>query len=262
MRIVSLRRGLVHTLDVTPAGSKAAAARALGARVDALDWAEIGAELDEHGHARLTKLLTANECGALERLYDVGAHFRKTVDMERHRFGRGSYRYFERPLPAAVESLRRAFYPHLARIANRWQQRLGSDERFERTLTAFLRRCAAAGQRKPTPLLLRYQARGFNCLHRDLYGAVAFPLQVTVCLSRPDTDFRGGEFLLMEGRPRQQSRGAAIALRQGEAVIFPTRERPVESARGWSRAQLRHGLSAVHAGQRLAMGIIFHDAES
>jgi hypothetical protein len=193
-------------------------------------------------------------------LYGDDRRFRKTIDMERQRFGRGEYRYFARPLPAEVESLRRAFYPPLARIANAWQERLGAEERFERSLAAFLRRCAVSGQQRPTPLLLRYGPEGFNCLHRDLYGDIAFPLQVAICLSRPAHDFQGGEFLLTEGRPRQQSRGEAIALDQGEAIIFPTRERPVEGARGWLRAQLRHGVSRLHSGERFTLGIIFHDA--
>jgi hypothetical protein len=236
-----------------------AKAAGLAGRVAALDWEGVGRELDRLGHARLPKLLTPSECRALARLYPDDARFRKTVDMERHRFGRGEYRYFARPLPAPVASLRRSLYPHLARIANRWQARLGG-ERFERTLAAFLRRCAAAGQQRPTPLLLRYRAEGFNNLHQDLYGSVAFPLQVAICLSRPERDFRGGEFLLLENRPRQQSRAEVIALEQGEAVVFPTRERPVEGARGWLRAGMRHGVSRLHQGERLTLGIIFHDA--
>jgi hypothetical protein len=231
-------------------------------RADAIDWEAVSRELDEWGHARVPRLLSAGECGALSQLYGRDSLFRKTVDMERHRFGVGQYRYFERPLPEPVEVLRRALYPPLARIANRWQQRLGARERYPPTLAAFLRRCAAAGQRRPTPLLLRYRAGGYNCLHRDLYGRIAFPLQVAICLSGPERDFRGGEFLLVENRARQQSRGDAIALRRGEAVVFPTRERPVASARGWSRAQVRHGVSRLHSGERLTLGIIFHDAET
>jgi hypothetical protein len=237
-----------------------AAGRDLEARIHAFDWAEAARSLDRVGHARLPKLLSSLECRALVQLYGDDERYRKTVDMERHRFGRGEYRYFARPLPAEVETLRRAFYPHLARIANGWQTRLGSEERFERSLAAFLRRCHGSGQERPTPLLLRYEAEGFNCLHQDLYGAVAFPLQVAICLSRPERDFRGGEFLLMEGRPRQQSRAEAIALTQGEAIVFPTRERPVEGARGWLRAQMRHGVSRLLEGERLTLGIIFHDA--
>lgn len=261
-RIVSPPARLVHTPRVVARDAEVGEAGALRARVDALAWAEIGRDLDAIGHARVPELLTTDECVALADLFGEDARFRKTVDMQRHRFGVGAYRYFNRPLPAPVEALRRACYPHLARIANDWQQRLGSSERFEGTLPAFLARCAAAGQRQPTPLLLRYEAGGFNCLHQDLYGAVAFPLQLAIGLSRPDRDFRGGEFLLVEGRARQQSRGEVIALRQGEAAVFPTRERPVESARGTSRAQVRHGISRLHAGIRVTLGIIFHDAES
>ena len=230
--------------------------------MEAFDWQAIARALDEDGCARVPKLLTSGECDALARLYDRSGRFRKTVDMQRHRFGVGEYRYFERPLPEPVEELRRSLYPPLARIANRWQQRLGAPERYPRTLAAFLRRCATAGQRRPTPLLLRYRTGGYNCLHRDLYGRVAFPLQVAICLSHPERDFRGGEFLLVENRARQQSRGEVVALQQGEAVVFPTRERPVASARGWSRAQVRHGVSSLVSGERRALGIIFHDAET
>jgi hypothetical protein len=227
-----------------------------------IDWEDVARRLDERGHARVPGLLASGECAALARLYARDERFRKTVDMERHRFGRGEYRYFERPLPGPVQALRCALYPPLARIANRWQQRLGAPERYPRSLAAFLRRCAEAGQQRPTPLLLRYRTGDYNCLHRDLYGRIAFPLQVAIGLSRPERDFRGGEFLLVENRARQQSRGEAIALDQGEAVVFPTRERPVESARGWSRAEVRHGVSRLHAGERLTLGIIFHDAET
>ena len=229
-------------------------------RVDALDWAGLRDALDEVGHARIPSALTARECGALARLYSDDARFRKTVCMERHRFGLGEYRYFGRPLPDLVEALRAAFHPHLARVANEWESRLGTETRYETSQRAFARRCRAAGQERPTPLLLRYEAGGYNCLHQDLYGEVAFPLQVAICLSRRDSDFRGGEVLLVEQRPRQQSRGDAIALDRGEAVIFPTRERPVKGARGWYRATVRHGVSRLHEGERLTLGVIFHDA--
>jgi hypothetical protein len=239
-----------------PAGD----AGALAARLRAVDWAGVHAELDQHGHARIPGLLDPAQCRMLAALYPHDERFRSTVDMARHRFGRGEYRYFARPLPPEVEALRRGLYPPLARVANAWQERLGDATRYERALDGFLRRCRRAGQTRPTPLLLRYRADGFNCLHRDLYGSVAFPLQVTVLLSRPGQDFDGGEFLLVEQRPRQQSRGDAIALRQGEAIVFPTRERPVAGARSVLRAQLRHGVSRVHRGERVALGIIFHDA--
>ena len=230
--------------------------------VSRIDWARLEADLDTGGHARVPGLLTARECGALARLYPEPRHFRKKVDLAQHRFGDGGdYQYFAHPLPARVAQLRTALYPGLARIANRWQRTLGSEERFPRSLRRFLEQCHAAGQERPTPLLLRYDAGGYNRLHQDLYGAVAFPLQVTVLLSNPELDFAGGEFLLVEHRARMQSRGDAIALRRGEAVVFPTRERPVLAARGVSRAQVRHGMSRLLSGTRLTLGIIFHDAK-
>jgi hypothetical protein len=180
--------------------------------------------------------------------------------MDAHRFGSGEYRYLRDPLPPLVAGLRRALYARLAPIANAWQQRLAAPERFESTHARFRARCHAAGQSRPTPLLLRYTAGGFNNLHQDLYGPIAFPLQVTVQLSRPGADFEGGEFLLVEQRPRQQSRGSAVALERGEAIVFATRERPVDGARGVYRAALRHGVSPLRSGRRTTLGIIFHDA--
>ncbi len=234
--------------------------RALRGRVAAIDWGRVHADLDACGHARIPKLLGPAECRELAALYSRDALFRSTISMERFRFGRGEYRYFARPLPRLVEALRTLLHAPLAAIANAWQERLGAPERFELLPRAFLRRCHAAGQTRPTPLLLRYAAGGFNCLHQDVYGPVAFPLQVTLLLSRPGLDFEGGEFLLIVQRPRQQSRGEAVALAQGEAIVFPTRERPVAGARGAYRALLRHGVSTLHAGSRTALGIIFHDA--
>lgn len=224
-----------------------------------IDWERVREDLDAWGFARIPGLVGARECRALSALYESDDRFRKTVSMERHRFGAGEYRYLRYPLPPAVEGLRRSLYPPLARIANGWQQRLRLPERFEPTLAGFLRRCREAGQTRPTPLLLRYGPGGFNNLHQDLYGAVAFPLQLTVLLSDPE-DFDGGEFLLVEQRPRQQSRGSAIALARGEGIVFATRERPVEGARGSFRAVLRHGVSPLRAGHRTALGVIFHDA--
>jgi hypothetical protein len=233
---------------------------ALRDRFAAIDWERVRAELDERGHARIPELLDAERCAELAALYSEDGRFRSTISMERFRFGRGEYRYFAQPLPVSVETLRTELYPPLARIANEWQQRLGAKPRFEPSLARFLRRCHAAGQKRPTPLLLRYHAGDFNCLHQDLYGTIAFPLQLTVQLARPRRDFEGGEFLLVEQRPRQQSRGEAVALEQGEAIVFPTRERPVAGTRGVYRAQMRHGVSTVRAGERTALGIIFHDA--
>ncbi len=229
-------------------------------RVARIDWPSVSDSLAERGFARVGRLLTARECASLAALFDVDERFRSTVEMARHRFGEGRYRYFDEPLPAAVAALRRALYPPLAAIANRWGKALGGTLRFPASLGAFLAICHREGQTRPTPLLLRYGPGGFNCLHQDLYGRIAFPLQATVLLSEPEHDFRGGEFLLVEQRPRQQSRGTAIALARGEGVVFPNAARPVEGARGVYRAQHRHGVSEVREGVRDALGIIFHDA--
>jgi hypothetical protein len=226
----------------------------------ATDWKRVADGLDRWGFARIPGVLGARECAQLAALYPRDEAFRKTISMDVHRFGSGEYRYFNYPLPARVQQLRAALYPKLARIANAWQERLGDPVRFEPTLAGFLRRCHAQGQQRPTPLLLHYEAGGFNNLHQDLYGPIAFPLQVTIQLSRPGLDFDGGEFLLVEQRPRQQSRGSAIALAHGEAIVFATRERPVDGARGVYRAALRHGVSPLRAGSRTTLGIIFHDA--
>jgi hypothetical protein len=250
-----------------PAGTTGRGGR--GGPAEGLDWASVEHQLDERGHARIPRLLGARECAALARLYDDETRFRAFVDMGAHRFGEGDYRYFARPLPRRIQQLRRALYPPLAAIANRWSQRLGESRRFPARLAAFLEECAAAGQTRPTPLLLRYGEGGFNHLHQDRYGEVAFPLQVAVLLTRSPIDeqrdgrpaaFRGGEFLLVEQRPRQQSRGEAIGLARGEAIVFPNAERPVQGTRGPVRARVRHGVSRVHSGRRQALGLIFHDA--
>lgn len=229
-------------------------------RVAELDWDSIARDLDERGYAQTPPLLSPRDCDALVALYDQGS-FRSRVVMARHRFGEGEYQYFDYPLPPLIASMRTAFYPPLAQVANRWAEALGSVERFPAEHADFLSHCRAHGQCKPTPLILRYEAGGYNCLHQDLYGKVAFPLQVVFLLSRPGDDFTGGEFLLLEQRPRAQSRGEAIAFGQGEAVLFTTRERPVAGTRGFYRVNMRHGLSRVRTGQRFSMGIIFHDAE-
>jgi hypothetical protein len=230
-------------------------------RVAGLDWDRIGRDLDRLGHARIPGLLRAAECRGLTRLYSQQERFRKVVSMERHRFGAGEYKYFAYPLPPLVTALRRAFHSRLAPIANGWQERLGEAERFPSSHSEFLAHCRAAGQERPTPLLLHYRSGGYNRLHQDLYGAVAFPLQLTCLLSRPGEDFGGGEFLLTEQRPRMQSRGEAVALERGEGIVFPTRARPVEGARGYHRAIMRHGVSRISAGERTTLGIIFHDAK-
>jgi hypothetical protein len=234
---------------------------AVATRLARLDWAAVARDLDARGHALTPPLLTAAECRRLGTLWEQRERFRSHVDMAQHRFGAGEYRYFAEPLPPVVAELRREAYARLASIANRWTEMVGGRDRFPDDLAAFVAFCAARGQRRPTPLLLRYTAGGYNCLHQDLYGAVAFPLQLTLLLSRPGVDFTGGELLLVEQRPRAQSRGQAIVLAQGQAVIFPNRFRPVRGARGPYRVTVRHGVSDVHAGERRALGVIFHDAE-
>jgi hypothetical protein len=233
----------------------------IAARLADLDWTAIERSLWEWGYARTPPVLTPDECAGLIAMYDDDARFRSRVDMARYRFGLGEYKYFAAPLPEPVAALREGLFPHLAPVANRWMERLGAPERYPATLAGLGRLCARHGQSKPTPLLLHYTAGGYNCLHQDLYGAVAFPLQATVLLSDPATDFTGGEFLLVEQRPRAQSAGHVVPLRQGEGVIFATRHRPARGARGWYRAQLRHGVSEVRSGERYTLGVIFHDAE-
>lgn len=232
----------------------------IAARVARCDWAAAGEALEARGHARLPRLLTAGECRAADLLWEQRERFRSHVDMARHRFGEGAYRYFASPLPPLVAALRRHLYPPLAGVANLWAERLVSEERYPPTLKGFLARCHRREQRRPTPLLLRYEAGGYNCLHQDLYGPIAFPLQVAILLSEPQRDFTGGELLLVEQRPRMQSRGEAISLARGEALIFPTRERPVAGKRGFSRSRMRHGVSTITSGRRSTLGIIFHDA--
>jgi len=228
--------------------------------LDAIDWQEVGRQLDDLGVARLPAVLDGRESDETAALYEDGSRFRKRVVMERLRFGAGEYQYFAAPLPPLVERLRETAYVPLARIANDWQKRLGRPARFPPSLAAFLRRCHRAGQRKPTPLLLRYEAGGYNRLHQDLYGALAFPLQMTFLLSRPGEDFDGGEMLFLEQRPREQSIGTAVALNRGDGVVFAVSDRPIRGARGWRRATLRHGVSRITSGRRATLGIIFHDA--
>jgi hypothetical protein len=201
------------------------------------------------------------ECRELIGLYGDDSRFRSHIDMARFRFGLGEYKYFANPLPAIVQELRSALYSHLAAIASRWMESLGSRERFSGQFQEFLKLCHRHGQKRPTPLLLRYTADGYNCLHQDIYGEVAFPLQVAFFLSRPGQDYTGGEFLLVEQRPRAQSRGEVIVPQQGEAVIFTTRYRPVRGARGYYRVNMRHGVSRIRSGERYTLGIIFHDAK-
>ena len=220
------------------------------------DWAAVAAGLDEHGSAVIDGLLSPEACRGLAASYDDPGLFRSRIVMARHGFGRGEYQYFGYPLPAPVAGLRAALYPPLAAIANRWH----GAARFPPAHEEFLARCHAAGQAKPTPLLLRYGPGDFNCLHQDLYGEHVFPFQVAVLLSAPGEDFTGGEFVLTEQRPRQQSRVEVVPLRQGDAVVFPVNERPVRGARGTYRVRMRHGVSRVRSGRRHTLGLIFHDA--
>jgi hypothetical protein len=234
----------------------------------ALEWPSIEASLDAQGFAKLPPILTAEECESLAGLYNDDALFRSRIDMARFRFGAGEYKYFAAPLPPLVHTLREELYTRLAPVANRWAAKMGREGQESRerpdlyppALDGFLRRCHAAGQTRPTPLLLSYATGGYNCLHQDIYGDVAFPLQVVFVLSRVGVDYSGGEFLLVEQRPRAQSRGHAIAVEQGGAVIFATRERPVAGTRGSYRVTMRHGVSTLTSGARMSLGIIFHDA--
>jgi len=229
-------------------------------RVAAFDWQQAATSLDERGYATTAALLTSEQCRELAALYEREEAFRSRVVMQRHGFGRGEYKYLRYPLPPVVETLRQAIYPQLAPIANRWHERLREDGRFPTTLGSYLEQCHMAGQERPTPLILKYEAGDYNCLHQDLYGPLVFPLQLTVLLSAPEADFSGGEFLLVEQRPRAQSRGEVVPLRQGEAVIFPVHHRPVEGTRGPYRVTMRHGVSRLRDGRRFTLGIIFHDA--
>ncbi len=234
--------------------------RELPERIAALDWPAIESDLDLHGCATLRALLTREECAELAACYPDGDRFRSTIVMARHGFGRGEYRYFAYPLPQPVATLRSELYARLAPIANRWHRALGNDARFPANHDAYLLRCRRAGQTRPTPLLLRYQAGDYNCLHQDLYGEHVFPLQATFLLSDPQRDFTGGQFVLTEQRPRRQSRAEVVSLDRGGAVIFPVRYRPAQGARGWHRVSLRHGVSRLMTGERYTLGIIFHDA--
>jgi len=224
------------------------------------DWRRIAAELDAQGWAILPGLLDQAACAATAMLYDQEGGFRSRVVMARHGFGRGEYRYFSYPLPPVVERLRTGLYPHLAPIANGWQERLGREAHFPDGHAAYVARCHKADQARPTPLLLRYGPGDYNCLHQDLYGAEVFPLQVAVLLSQPGEDFTGGEFVLTEQRPRQQSRAMVVPLAQGDGLVFAVNSRPVKGIPGDYQVKMRHGVSKLHSGQRHAMGIIFHDA--
>jgi uncharacterized protein len=229
-------------------------------RVEAADWVTIRSDLDSSGCALTGPLLTPAEASEIAALYPDTSRFRATVNMGRHRFGEGEYRYFAEPFPAAVVELKRALYPKLLPIVREWWTKLRRETPWPDTLDEWLAMCHAAGQRKQTPILLKYGAGDWNALHRDLYGELVFPLQVVINLNNPGVDHTGGEFLLYEQRPRAQSRGTAMLIPHGHGLVFTTRDRPVESARGWSAAPVRHGVSVVRSGQRFTLGLVFHDA--
>jgi uncharacterized protein len=232
----------------------------VGKRVQAIDWDATAVDLDARGSAVIAELISAHDCTTLASLYSRDELFRSRVVMSRHGFGQGEYKYFAYPLPDFIAGLRAALYPQLVPIANRWYEAMGIDVRFPARHAEFIARCHAAGQRRPTPLLLQYGADDYNCLHQDLYGEHVFPLQLTILLSAPERDFEGGEFVMTEQRPRMQSRPQVVPLRQGDAVVFAVHQRPVRGVRGYYRVNLRHGVSRVRSGHRHTAGIIFHDA--
>jgi len=245
---------------IATANGAISAANALS-RIRTLDWERISRELDDHGNAILQRILSVNECQALAAFYPDDSLFRSRVVMARHGFGRGEYKYFDYPLPELVAEVRTAIYPRLAQIANRWNALMGLEVRYPEAHTEFLTRCHDSGQLRPTPLLLQYGEGDYNCLHQDLYGEHVFPIQVTILLSEPKTDFTGGEFILTEQRPRMQSRPEVVPLRQGDAVAFAVHHRPVQGKRGSYRVNMRHGVSRLRSGDRHTLGIIFHDAK-
>jgi len=234
---------------------------AVAARLDSIDWNRISSELDAQGCAVIDGLLSPQQCLALAALYPDDSRFRSRVVMGRHGFGRGEYKYFAYPLPEPIAELRPALYAPLCEVANRWNETMGIDIRYPERHQAFLERCHAAGQTRPTPLLLQYAASDYNCLHQDLYGEHVFPIQVAILLSQPGRDFSGGEFVLTEQRPRMQSRPEVVPLTQGDAVAFAVHHRPVQGTRGPYRVNLRHGVSRIRAGHRHTIGVIFHDAK-
>ena len=229
--------------------------------VERYDWDEIGATLNAFGAAVLPKLMTASECEDIAALYADEKHFRSHIHMARHGFGRGEYRYFKYPLPARIAALRTALYAQIAPFANAWNERMNIAVRYPQRHTDYLKLCHEAGQTRPTPLLLQYGPGDFNCLHQDLYGELAFPMQITALLSKPERDFTGGEFVLTEQRPRMQSRVEVVPLQQGDAVLFTVHNRPVQGSKGAYRVNMRHGVSRIRSGRRHTLGIIFHDAK-
>ena len=231
-------------------------------RIDTLDWGLLTESLHARGYAVTAPLLAPEECASIVALYDDDARFRSHIVMERHRFGVGDYKYFANPLPEIVTALRTNAYPHLAKVANDWALAFGESQApFPDAHAAFLKICHEAGQTRPTPLVLRYEVGGYNCLHQDLYGEVAFPMQMVFLLGQPGRDWQGGEFVLVEQRPRAQSKAEVVAAGRGQAIVFTTRYRPVKGTRGYYRVNLRHGVSRIHSGTRCTLGIIFHDAK-
>ena len=228
--------------------------------MDAIDWAIVNSNLDDLGIAPTGAILDPCECATLRDLYGQPHRFRSTIDMARHRFGEGEYRYFDRPLPRIVDELRHEFWPQLLAVAREWTTRRGEQKPWPDELDEWLAQCHAAGQVRPTPLMLRYGPGDWNALHRDLYGDLVFPLQVVIGLDDPAIDYTGGEFVVVEQRPRAQSRATAVTIPQGHGLIFTTRDRPVRSKRGWATAPMRHGVSVVRSGQRHTLGLVFHDA--
>ncbi|MGE5701585.1 MAG: 2OG-Fe(II) oxygenase [Clostridia bacterium] len=232
----------------------------LAARIADLDWNSLQNRLDEQGYAVLPPLLDREQCRRIIDTFEDEACFRNTIEMARYRFGVGTYKYYRAPLPELLQQLREGLYPELAKTANRWSQLMGRDAHYPALLSQFLDRCHQHGQVRSTPLILKYDEGGYNCLHQDLYGEVFFPFQVVFALNQKDHDYKGGEFLLIEQRPRAQSRGHAITLEQGAGLIFPTNHRPVAGSRGYYKATLRHGVSTITSGTRFSLGVIFHDA--
>lgn len=254
-------RGRSGNVARNPSTNVETLGRDIASRVQRFDWQELGRQLDSYGWALLDGILSAEECRAIAALYDESGVFRKQIVMARHGFGSGEYKYFDYPLPGIISELRTHFYPRLAPIADRWNEAMGIDVRYPREHAAFIERCHAAGQTRPTPLLLKYGEGDFNALHQDLYGEHVFPFQVVFLLSQPGEDFTGGEFVFSEQRPRMQSRVEVVPLRQGDAAIFAVHNRPVQGKRGFYRVKLRHGVSRIRSGRRYTTGVIFHDAK-
>lgn len=259
MKAAGLRR-MRNNGDDTSATMRLAACSAIKQRIDAVDWLQVHAVLDDQGWAIVPKLLTGTEAAAIAALYHQEQGFRSHIILGRHGFGRGEYKYFSYPLPPLVQALRASVYPYLVPIANQWHERLGKEERFAQDHAAFLDQCHQAGQVRPTPLLLKYAPDDYNCLHRDLYGEHVFPLQVAILLDQPDEDFRGGEFVMTEQRPRMQTRAMVLPLKKGDAAVFTVNSRPVKGRRGDYQVKLSHGVSKLHSGKRHTVGVIFHDA--